>query len=168
MVASALLAEARPSAVRETDTLALTVTLVRGRWLVSDVDCAEEGFRVIDRRGQPAEPSAPREAGPRTEPNERGWRAASSEAEVPKAARPPELASLFLMFASSVLVHLGEADDPVTGEARKDLDQAQYAIDLLMLLRDKTEGNRTPEETRLITEILRDLQMRFVRAVEQP
>jgi hypothetical protein len=132
-----------------------------------DPDSPEEGFRVVDRRGRATEPeSSPpqridapprrRDAVPPTE---------SAGAVIPETPGAPELAALFLMLASSALVHLGA--DPMKQEIRKDLGQAQYTIDLLILLREKTEGNRTPEETQLIGEILRDLQMRFVRAINE-
>ena len=62
--------------------------------------------------------------------------------------------------------HLAEAADPVTRERRVDLEQAREAIDVLLLLRDKTSGNRTEPESRLLEEIVYDLQMRFVRAAE--
>jgi uncharacterized protein DUF1844 len=68
------------------------------------------------------------------------------------------------MFASSALINLGEAPDPGSEERSMDLGQAREAIDLLLLLRDKTNGNRTEQESRLLEEILYDLQMRFVRA----
>lgn len=134
-----------------------------------DPDSPEEGFRVVDRRGRATEPeSSPphridapprrRDAVPPTE---------SAGAVIPETLGAPELAALFLTLASSALVHLGAAADPMKQEIRKDLGQAQYTIDLLILLREKTEGNRTPEETQLIGEILRDLQMRFVRAINE-
>jgi hypothetical protein len=68
------------------------------------------------------------------------------------------------MFASSALINLGEAADPGTGERLVDLDQAKDAIDLLLLLREKTAGNRTEHESRLLEQILYDVQMRYVRA----
>jgi hypothetical protein len=67
-----------------------------------------------------------------------------------------------MMFASSALIALGEAPDPATGERAQDLEQAREAIDLLLLLRDKTEGNRSPEESRLLEHLLYDLQMRYL------
>ena len=70
------------------------------------------------------------------------------------------------MLASSALVNLGEAADPETGERILDLDQAKEAIDLLSLLRAKTEGNRTEQEGHLLEEMLYDLQLRFVRAAK--
>jgi len=73
---------------------------------------------------------------------------------------------LFIMLASSALVNLGEAADPETGERVLDLEQAKDAIDLLSLLRVKTEGNRTEQESHLLEEMLYDLQLRFVRAAK--
>jgi len=46
----------------------------------------------------------------------------------------------------------------------QDLEQARQAIDVLLVLRDKTSGNRTEQEDRLLEELVYDLQMRFVRA----
>jgi len=42
-----------------------------------------------------------------------------------------------------------EAADPEAGERVVDLGQAKEAIDLLSLLRVKTEGNRTEQESHL-------------------
>jgi hypothetical protein len=66
------------------------------------------------------------------------------------------------MFATSALVGLGEAGDPAGAAPRVDLTQARDAIDALIVLRQKTEGNRTPEESRVLEEVLYDLQMRYV------
>jgi hypothetical protein len=72
-----------------------------------------------------------------------------------------------MMFASSALVSLGVAPDPQTNESRRDLGQARVAIDLLLMLREKTSGNRTEQETQLLEGILYDLQVRFVSAVRE-
>lgn len=80
------------------------------------------------------------------------------------AAEGPDLRGLFIMLASSALVNLGEAADPATGERILDLEQAKEAIDLLALLRVKTNGNRTDQESHLLEEMLYDLQLRFVSA----
>ncbi len=68
------------------------------------------------------------------------------------------------MLASAALMNLGEAADPATGERVLDLEQAKEAIDLLALLRIKTNGNRTDQESHLLEEMLYDLQLRFVNA----
>ena len=69
------------------------------------------------------------------------------------------------MFASAALIGLGEAPDS-SGERGVDLEQAREAVDMLLLLRDKTNGNRTDDESRLLEEVLYDLQLRYVRAAQ--
>jgi Domain of unknown function (DUF1844) len=126
----------------------------------------EEGFRVTDRRGGPrdvptADPEVPSAEGtpPPPAPSSQG------ASRVGAAARgAPDLSSVFVMFASSALMNLGDAADPISGDRRIDLEQARDAIDILLLLRDKTHGNLTSDESRLLEDILYDLQMRFVRA----
>ncbi|HEV8437762.1 MAG TPA: DUF1844 domain-containing protein [Methylomirabilota bacterium] len=133
----------------------------------------DEPFKVTDRRGRARDVErAEPEPGRTTEPSPAPGGSARPESAEP-SARPaagsstgPDLQGLFVMFASSALINLGEAADPVTGQKQVDLDQAQEAIDALILLRDKTNGNRTEEESRLLEEILYDLQLRFVRAAQ--
>jgi hypothetical protein len=68
------------------------------------------------------------------------------------------------MLYSDALLNLGQVPDPATGQPRRDLDQARFAIDLIAVLREKTEGNRTVEESAVLEEILATLQMAYVRA----
>jgi hypothetical protein len=68
------------------------------------------------------------------------------------------------MLYSEALMHLGQVPDPMTGQPHQDLEQAQFTIDLLGMLREKTEGNRTPQESAVLEEILANLRMAFVRA----
>lgn len=132
----------------------------------------EESFKVTDRRGRakessPAEPDAA--PVPELRPSLGDAAPAGAGARPDPSAAPPGrtgLQGLFVMFASSALINLGEAADPATGERSVDLEQAQAAIDMLLLLRDKTSGNRTEQESRLLEEILYDLQIRFVRAAD--
>jgi hypothetical protein len=125
----------------------------------------EPGFTFVDRRrrveeegdapASPAEPSGRTKAPspPRPEP-------------VAPAGGPPraDLASFVVMLYSEALMHLGQVPDPATGQPHRDLEQAQFTIDLLGMLREKTEGNRTAEESGVLEEILATLRMAFVRA----
>jgi hypothetical protein len=131
----------------------------------------EEGFRITDRRrrGPDDADAAPvvdpgaREAAPAAPP--RAERPPDVRADQSPAAQPERnLTGLFVMLASSATLALGEAADPMTGEVHVDLDQAAEIIDLLALLREKTEGNRTPEETQVLEEVIYDLQLRYVAA----
>lgn len=125
----------------------------------------ENGFTVIDRRGRrdaperAAELRAAGSSGPSPE--------SSASAPDPRGApaRELDLTVLFIMLASSALVHLGKAPDPMTGTPQRDLSQARLSIDLLHLLREKTEGHRTAEESQLLEDLLYDLQLQFVEAV---
>jgi hypothetical protein len=118
----------------------------------------EDVFKVTDRRRRlDDEPSRP---APAAEP---------SRPSPPDLSPPGErsLAGLFMMLASSAVVALGAAPDPLTGQRQVDLPQAADAIDLLILLREKTEGNRSPDESRILDEVLYDLQLRYVQATKK-
>jgi hypothetical protein len=115
----------------------------------------EEGFKVTDRRRRDDEEFRRRDATP-------GETAQSSHRPVDKRS----LADLFLMLATEAIVALGEAPDPATGQRERVLPHAAEMIDLLLLLRDKTEGNRTAEETQILEDAVYDLQLRYVRATK--
>ena len=59
---------------------------------------------------------------------------------------------------------LGMVPNPVTEKTEQDLPAAKYTIDLLEMLREKTDGNRTDEETKVLMGLLFDLRMRYVEA----
>jgi len=73
-----------------------------------------------------------------------------------------DFATFILSLSHSALMHLGEAPHPEDNEVRVSLPLAKQTIDLLGLLEEKTKGNLTGEEERLITQILFDLRMRYV------
>lgn len=66
-----------------------------------------------------------------------------------------------LSLSTSALIHLGAIPD---SEAQVNLPLARQTIDCIALLEEKTKGNLTGEEERLISEILYDLRVRFVSA----
>jgi hypothetical protein len=73
-----------------------------------------------------------------------------------------DFATFVLSLSHSALMHLGEAPNPETGKVEKNLAMARQSIDLIGMLEEKTKGNLTGEEERLIGQILYDLRMRFV------
>lgn len=75
--------------------------------------------------------------------------------------------SIFVMsIIASAHVHLGEMPAP-DGHADRSLDLAQQDIDLLTLLEEKTKGNLTGDEERLLTQALDELRARFVEASKE-
>jgi hypothetical protein len=121
---------------------------------------SEDVFKVTDRRRRLDDEDAPRPAPAAAEPPQ------PSPVDLSHAGER-SLAGLFMMLASSAVVALGEAPDPLTGQRQVDLAQAADAIDLLILLREKTEGNRSPDENRILEEVLYDLQLRYVHATKK-
>jgi len=76
-----------------------------------------------------------------------------------------DFSTFVLSLAHSALVHLGVAPDPATGkEQAPSLPLARQTIDLVSLLADKTKGNLTGEEERLLEQLLYDLRLRYVEA----
>ena len=133
----------------------------------------EETFKVTDRRGRgrdeaAAEPAVIEPAPqPRSATPERPAASPSGPAGQAAYGQPGsvELQDVFWMFANSALVNLGAAPDPASGEQSLDLEQAREAIDVLVLLRDKTAAHRTDEESQLLEQLVYELQMRFVQAM---
>lgn len=73
-----------------------------------------------------------------------------------------DFATFVLSLSHSALVHLGDAPDPSGGPARPDVAMAKQTIDLLGVLQEKTAGNLSGEEERLLDQVLYDLKMRYV------
>ena len=77
--------------------------------------------------------------------------------EMPAAS----FASLVQSLMTQALLYLGEIT--ARGMAPTvDLDMAKHNIDLLGILEDKTRGNLTDEEKRMLDSILYELRMRFI------
>jgi hypothetical protein len=59
---------------------------------------------------------------------------------------------------------LGEIQDPVTQQLAKDPPLAKQTIDLIGMLKEKTKGNLTSDEEKVLENLLYDLRMRYVKA----
>ncbi len=116
------------------------------------------GFKVVDRRGKSAEEPAKSAEAPKPEATP-----TSSGAHDP-ALGPIDFLTFVLSLGSSAAIHLGDAPDPESGERHKNVPQAKQIIDMLGMLREKTQGNLTPEEARFLDGLLYDLRLRFVEA----
>src|ERR1700685_2309745 len=60
------------------------------------------------------------------------------------------------------MIFLGEMPNPITNQVEKNLKQAKFLIDTLVILRDKTKGNLSKEEDGLLNGSLYELQLRYV------
>lgn len=125
-------------------------------------DSKSGGFTVTDRRSfsggddEPAEATPPSPAAP----------GGTSVTPPPGAASLPavDFHTFVLSLGSSALLHLGEIEHPDVGATQKDLPLAKHTIDILVMLEQKTKGNLTPAEEKLIQSLLYDLRLRYVEA----
>ena len=76
-----------------------------------------------------------------------------------------DFSTFALSLATSAMVHLGQAPPP-DGESppEPNLPLAQHTIDTLEMLQEKTRGNLSDEEAKLLQSVLYELRMGFVRA----
>jgi hypothetical protein len=87
-------------------------------------------------------------------------------AEVQKTTLSGELSQRFIEFvvmhAQNAALFLGQIPNPRTGEAEVNLDLAKMFIDQLAMIQEKTRGNLTSEEAKVLSNALSNLQMAFV------
>jgi hypothetical protein len=134
-------------------------------------DKSDKGFSVVDRRLKDEEPKA--ETGPGREPGagkddgcltpeeaRQDYKQAADKAE---ATMPPiNFPSFLLSLHASALLHLGLIRDPSIGEEVVSMELAQQNISLLEILKDKTRGNLSEDETKLLDNILYELRMAYL------
>ncbi|MCH8818989.1 MAG: DUF1844 domain-containing protein [Acidobacteria bacterium] len=70
--------------------------------------------------------------------------------------------SFLLSLATTGMVHLGEIPEPTTGQKLENLEAASQMIDILGILKEKTEGNLLSEESQLLESLLYELRMKFL------
>jgi hypothetical protein len=124
-------------------------------------DSKGSGFTITDRR-------AFTEGGDSRDAAAVEQKADSASAPGQAAAEPPlglpavDFHTFVLSLGSSALLHLGELEHPDVGAPQMDLPLAKHTIDILAMLEEKTKGNLTPAEAKLIESLLYDLRLRFV------
>ena len=123
-------------------------------------DSKTSGFKVNDRRASHEDakpPAAPTSLADATQ--------ADPAAGAPDLL-PFDFHTFILSLGSSALLHLGELEHPEAGDARPDLAMAKHTIDILAMLEEKTKGNLTPPEEKLMESLLFDLRLRYVEATK--
>jgi hypothetical protein len=51
------------------------------------------------------------------------------------------------------------------GDTEKDIQGAKSIIDILVMFKEKTKGNLTADEQKILDESIHDLQMRYLREI---
>ena len=126
-------------------------------------DSKGSGFTITDRRAFTEEGDSRAAAAAAA-----AQKADSAPTPGQAAAEPPlglpavDFHTFVLSLGSSALLHLGELEHPDVGAPQMDLPLAKHTIDILAMLEEKTKGNLTPAEAKLIESLLYDLRLRFV------
>ncbi len=84
-------------------------------------------------------------------------------------SQEPEL-DFFNYIASlgfQAMIFLGEIPNPLTNQVDKNLKQAKFLIDTMVVIRDKTTGNLSKEEAELLNGSIYELQLRYVEALKK-
>ena len=92
-------------------------------------------------------------------------------AEVQKTTLSGEMTQRFIEFvvmhAQNAALFLGQIPNPKTGEPEVNLDLARMFIDQLAMIQEKTRGNLTSEETKVLSNALSNLQMAYVEVARE-
>ncbi len=120
-----------------------------------------KGYTFTDKRGlgrdEPGE-SAPAGTMDGVSPGKKGH-------DGPEPA--VDFTTLIMSFASAAIVNMGRVPDPMTNTIEKNLVIAQQNIDIIHLLQEKTRGNLTPDEERLVEQVLYELRMSFISVAKE-
>jgi len=120
-----------------------------------------------------AEKEAAKQGGPSPtgEPASAGGPTATDSTSAPPHDPPMPPASFEMLvttLATEALVALGQVPHPATNKAELHRNHAQYIIDMLDVLRQKTKGNLAPAEQQLMDDVLHQMRMLFVAVANQP
>ncbi|MCB9772557.1 MAG: DUF1844 domain-containing protein [Candidatus Omnitrophica bacterium] len=86
-----------------------------------------------------------------------------AEGEEPSDSMEINFINYISSLAFQALIFLGELPNPLDdSKMEKNLPQAKFLIDTLIMIREKTKGNLTPEEDNLISATVYELQTKFV------
>ena len=147
---------------------------------VSD-ETQDSSFKVSDRRRFSSEGAPLDETQEAPQPSEETTRK-SGETEADASAKPPASepeppppssqplppASFEMLVVSLGIQAQFELGGEGTPENRPpDLNVARHSIDMLGVLKDKTQGNLSLEESRLLDNTLTELRFRYIQRVEE-
>lgn len=115
---------------------------------------------------EPPAPAPPRASSPASLPPDPAGRTPPSPPleipDTPGAMGAPSFFDLVAMLAEPISIYLGDLPLPDGGSA-ENLDAARAHIDLLVLLRQKTAGNLTVQESSVLEDLLYRLRLRYIQ-----
>ena len=116
----------------------------------------------------PQEQSQPEPEPPPPPPDMAAEEPDLTEEELAEARDPASFISFVMSIASNAASALGMMEHPVTHRREVDPELGKHWIDILGMLRKKTEGNLTLQERNMIEGLLADLRMQYVSLTSAP
>jgi len=124
----------------------------------------EESSTKEPPAGATAEKAASTETPPKDEQKEE---APPGATEIPQAPPMPEASFEMLVVSLAMQAQMELMPSQGEGAPAPNLDVARHTIDLLAILRDKTKGNLSFEESRLMDNTLTELRFRYVQRINE-
>lgn len=118
----------------------------------------QKGFKITDKR------RAFREGADDQPKEDAKEKTCEEKAEEEAFTTVLNFSTFILSLTTSALVGLGELPDPVTKEKVVNLPLAQQTISIIEILKEKTTGNLSDDEEQLVSSVLYDLRMKYVKA----
>ena len=84
----------------------------------------------------------------------------------PRQLPPANFATLVSSLVAQTLMTLGGVEDPETKKRYLDLDLAKHHIDMLSIIEEKTKGNLTDQEKKLLDSALYEIRMQYVQIAQ--
>ncbi len=79
-----------------------------------------------------------------------------------------QFVSLVFSLQQAAMAQLGKIANPATGKMEKNLIQAKATIDMLEMLKEKSKGNLTDTEQKIMLNTLDNLYLNYADEVEKP
>ena len=136
---------------------------------MSDDQKKEKDFKIEDRRtssGAEGKKEKPQEPEVGSSEDKGADTKQSAPRDTGDALKVDFSTFVFSLF-SSALIQLGDMADPISGEMNPDLLAAKQTIDIIDIMREKTTGNLSEEEGKLIENASAELKWKYLDAVKK-
>ena len=130
-------------------------------FVVKDRRTFKDGVTDADDRPEDEAPDKTTAAEPESGPSSSATAESAPDPE-PTVLPPVDFSMLVVSLSSSAATHLGLMPDLQSGETVRNLPLAKQTIDILGMLQEKTAGNLSEDEKRMLESILFDLRLHYV------
>jgi hypothetical protein len=102
------------------------------------------------------------------DPERQTFKEEAPEAPLEEAFPEANFVNFVLSLSTTAMYHFGDFPDPESQKAQRNLAAAKQTIDMLGMLKSKTEGNLDDNEKSLMDGLLFELRMRYVKEKDLP